>query len=396
MTALQGIRVLELAESVSGEYCGKLLADFGADIIKIEKPDCGSPTRHLGPFAGEPALENSGLFAYLNTGKHSVELDLASPAGKATLQTLLRQVDAVIDDHTAEWLAAQGLDATASAALHPQLVICSISDYGLEPPAERRHATDLTVFHSSGWGYHTPTGAQPNQPPLNGAGRFLPSYEAGLEAALCTTAALYDRLQSGLGQFIEIAKQDVLASRIDYVLAQMIAGDMNIGTHRHAYDLAGPAGIFPCRDGYVYIWLSSPAHWEGLRQLLDDTAWMDAFPSNWLEKGCTPERVATCRQHIAHWLTTQKKHDAAERAQKLGVTLVAVNDARDLVESEQYRFREFFTELDHPVLGTQRYPTVPYRLSATPARPGAAAPLLGQHNRRAQEANESPRAGAMV
>lgn len=386
MTALQGIRVLELAENVSGEYCGKLLSDFGAQIIKIEKPGRGSPTRHLGPFfspelsQGEPGLENSGLFAYLNTGKHSVEIDLSTPQGKAALQHFLPQVDAVIDDHDAHWLTALGLDAASINARHPDLVVCSISSYGLEPPEDRQHAEDINVFHSSGWGYHTPTGAQPDQSPLNGAGRFLPSYEAGLEAAMCTAAALYDRLHSNLGQFIEISKLDVLASRIDYVLAQMVNGDMDVGSDRHAYDLAGPAGIFPCQDGYVYIWLSSPAHWEGLRQLLDDNEWMNDFPANWLEKECTAERVATCRQHITRWLVTQKKHETAERAQKLGVTLVAVNNAQDLVDSEQYRFRDFFVTLEHPVLGAQRYPTVPYRMSATPARPAAAAPQLGQHN----------------
>ncbi len=379
MTALKQIRVLELAETVSGEYAGKLLADFGADIIKIEKPGVGSPTRHMGPFSSDgTSPEYSGLFAYLNTGKRSIELDLRSDASQSILRDLLGQVDVVIDDHDAAQLQAWGLDADGVARTYPALVMCSISDYGLEPPQERRHATDLTVFHSSGWGFHTPTGADPALPPLNGAGRFLPSYEAGIEAALCVTAALVDQASSGLGQFIEISKQDVLASRSDYVLAQMVAGEMNVGNHRNAYDLAGPAGIFPCEDGYIYIWLSAPAHWEGLRTLLGDPAWMAEFPGNWLERECTPERVATCRQHLLQWLKTQRKQDAAAKAQQLGVTLVAVNNARDLLESPQYRFREFFVALEHPVLGHQHYPSVPYRLSATPARPTHAAPLLGQ------------------
>lgn len=381
MTCLHGIKVLELAESVAGEYCGKLLADFGAEIVKIEKPGRGSPTRRLGPFSGvESGIEHSGLFAYLNTGKRSVELDLDTTAVRDALKTLLAHVDAVIDDHNAQWLQKLGLDAESVQQAYPGLVVCSISNFGLEPPEDRLHAEDLNVFHSSGWGFHTPTGADPSQPPLQGAGRFLPSYEAGIEAALCMVAALYERADSGLGQFIEISKQEVLASRIDYVLAQMVTGEMNVGTDRTAFDLAGPAGIFPCKDGYIYIWLSAPAHWEGLRQLLDDTAWMAEFPDNWLERECTPERVALCRHHLVEWLKTQYKHEAAEKAQKLGVTLVAVNNAQDLVESPQYQFREFFVELEHPVLGSRRYPTVPYHLSATPARPTAPAPLLGQHN----------------
>ncbi len=395
MTALTGIRVLELAEGVAGEYCGKLLADFGADVIKLEKPGQGSPTRHLGPFAprGEDP-ERSGLFAYLNTNKSSVELDLGAGADREALLGLLAQVDVVIDDHPAGWLQGVGLDPAACSESHPRLVLCSITAFGAEPPEDRRHAEDLNVFHSSGWGYHTPSGADERMPPLKGAGRFLPSYEAGLDAALCVVAALFEREASRLGRVIDISKQEVLASRVDYVLAQMVAGDMPVGTERTAFDLAGPAGIYPCREGYAYIWMSAPAHWEALRKLLGGPEWMATFPENWLERECTPERVAECRHYVAEWLHTQDKHDAAAAAQELGLTLVAVNDARDLEASPQYRFRHYFTEVDHPVQGAALYPTVPYKLSETPAQIKSPAPLLGQHT--AQKLAELAAAGEAV
>ncbi len=387
MPALAGIKILELAESASGEYCGKLLADFGADVIKVERPATGSPTRSLTPFiSGQNGIseqdgpEKSGLFAYLNTNKRSFELDLTDAEQRPLLNCLLSQVDVVIDDHNISWLEKLGLSPAEVEQHYPGLVFCSISNFGLTPGADRQHAEDLNVFHSSGWGYHTPTGADPSLPPLNGAGRFLPSYEAAMEACICISAALIDRDQSELGRFIEISKQEVLGSRIDYVLAPMVAGEMEVSASRAAFDLSGPATILPCLDGFVYIWLSAPAHWDGLRELLDDTAWMDEFPDNWMEWGCTPERVATCRRHISEWLQTQSKHDAAEQAQKLGVTLVAVNNPSDLLESPQYQFREYFTELEHPVLGKAKYPTVPYRMSETPAILSSPAPLLGQHN----------------
>jgi len=381
VSALRGLRVLELAEGVAGEYCGKLLADFGAEIVKLERPGAGSPTRRLGPFAPRgDAPENSGLFAYLNTGKCSVELDLDSAPGRGRLRQLLTRVDAVIDDHPDGWLRERGLDPEPTEAAHPALVLCSITAFGASPPAERRHARDLTVVHSSGWGYHTPSGADPETPPLKGAGRFMASYEAGQEAALCVVAALYEREASGLGQFIDISTREVLASRLDYVLAQMAAGDMPVSTERSACDLFGPAGIFPCRDGYAYIWMSAPYHWEALRKLLGDPDWMASFPGDWLEKACTPERVALCRQHIAAWLRSQDKHEAAAAAQELGLTLVAVNNAGDLIDSPQYAFRGYFAEVDHPAQGRALYPTVPYRLSETPARIGSPAPLLGQHS----------------
>lgn len=380
MSALRGIKVLELAESVSGEYCGKLLSDFGAEVIKLERPGCGSPTRRLGPFAPRGSdPERSGLFAYLNTNKHSVELDVLASTSTAALDQLLNRVDVVIDDHPDGWLSSIGLNPETLDERRPGLVLCSITAFGHSFDAQRLAAEDLTVFHSSGWGFHTPSAADDAQPPLKGAGRFLPSYEAGLEAALCIVAALYERESSKLGRFIDISKQEVLASRADYVLGQMVAGDMEVSTSRTAYDLHGPAGIFPCRDGYAYIWMSAPTHWDALRQLLGDPAWMQSFPAHWLEHECTPERVAQCRHHLADWLKTQDKHEVATAAQKLGLTLVAVHNARDLSTSPQYAFREFFAQVNHPVLGLAAYPTVPYKLSETPASITAPAPLLGQH-----------------
>lgn len=380
-SALGHLKILELAEGVAGEYCGKLLADLGAQVIKLERPGIGSPTRRLGPFVADGSEgERSGLFAYLNSNKASVELDVSSSASAETLRQLLDRVDAVIDDHAPGWLQAIGVDPQTCETQRPGLVLCSITPYGQGASEDRRHAEDLNLIHASGWGYHTPSGADERLPPLKGPGRFLPSYEAGLDAALCVSAALLEREHSRLGRVIDISTQAVLASRVDYVLGQMVAGDMEPSDRRNAFDLFGPAGIFACRDGYAFIWMSAPAHWEALRSLLGDPAWMREFPERWLERDCTPERVAQCRNHIAHWLETQDKDAVSAAAQKLGLTLVPVNDAQDLLRCPQYAHRGFFAELTHPVLGTRRYPTAPYRLSATPARLSTAAPRLGQHN----------------
>ncbi len=382
MSALSAFKVLELSEGVSGEYCGKLLSDFGAEVIKLERPS-GSPTRRMGPLAASGAeIERSGLFAYLNTSKNSVVLDLTSAAGVETLGRLLKHVDVVIDDHADGWLKSIGLDPATFEANYPQLVLCSITAYGQSPPDDRVHAEDLNVFHMSGWGYHTPGAPDESLPPLKGAGRFMVSYEASLDAALCIVSSLYEREISKRGQFIDISKYQVMAARVDYVLGQMIAGDMDVSTQRTAYDLAGPAGIFRCRDGYAYIWLSAPSHWEGLRKLLNNPAWMNEFPEHWMERECTPARVAVCRQHLAEWLATQEKESVSAEAQKLGVTLVAVNNARDLQASPQYLFRQYFAEVNHPAQGRASYPTVPYKLSVTPAQIAAPAPLLGQHSER--------------
>src|SRR5690606_17879143 len=130
----------------------------------------GSPTRYLPPFApGARDPERSGLFAWLNTNKQSVELDLHTEAGHTTLRQLLTGVDAVLDDHAPGWLASIDIDIASIERAHPHLVLCAITPYGDAPPPERRLAQDLNLMHASGWGYHTPSGANPEQTPLKGA-----------------------------------------------------------------------------------------------------------------------------------------------------------------------------------------------------------------------------------
>lgn len=380
MSALANINILELAETVRGEYCGKLLADFGAEVIKVEDPVHGSPTRGMAPLAASgPEPERSGLFAYLNTNKRSVAFPTDTDEGRQTLEQLLRWADVVICDGDQSQLNSFGLDEAQRQQRYPQLVVCCITPFGLQNDSGITHAGDLNALHASGWGYHTPSAADPAREPLKGAGRFLTSYEAGLDAALCVVAALYEREQSGQGLLIDIAQQAVLASRADYVLGQMIAGDMNVGNDRHAWDLHGPADIYPCADGFVYLWMSAPGHWQALGKLLSSPAWMADFPGDWLERDCTPQRVALCREHVGTWLLNKRKADVAETAQKLGLILVPVNNPGDLLASPQYQFRDFFTTLEHPVLGALSYPSVPYKLSETPATLTTTAPLLGQH-----------------
>ena len=382
MSALRHLRILELSNSVAGEYCGKLVADFGADVLKVERPGVGSDTRHSGPFvAADATAERSGLFGYLNTNKRSVCLDLTSRQGREALHRLIESVDVVVDDHPRDWLDSLGLGRDDLPSRYPGLIVCSITPFGYDAPATMQKAYALNVFHSSGWGYHSPSEPDLGKPPLKGAGRFHVDYESGLSAALALAAAVYWRASSGKGQFLDVSQQQSMATLSDYVLGQMVAGTMEVGARRQAFDLRGPATFFQCLDGYVYLWLSEPGHWSGLGTLMGDPAWMLDFPERWLELHLTEERIRNCRAHIAQWMLGQHKSDVATRAQKLGVPIVSVNTVQDLLESEQLLFRGFFAQVEHPVLGRLRYPTVPYRLSTTPASIAKAAPLLGEHTR---------------
>ena len=379
MSALQGLRIVELAERPAGEYCGKLLADMGAEVIKIEGPR-GSPTRYLSPVVGDEAgCESSVLFAYLNTNKKSVDLDLSTKHGVESLHAIIATADAVIDDHEEGWATGLGLGRDEAERKHGSVVFCSITPYGQGAPAETRRDKSLNVFHNSGWGYHTPTEADPDRPPLNGAGRFLVDYEGGLDAALCLVSSLVWKRRTGKGQFIDISQKEVMVSRIDSVLGRIMAGEVSPSRDRRAYDMQGPSAIFPCADGYVFLYAINRNHWNGLKKLMDHPAWMDELDENWLEFEVTKERIANMRRHFAEWVKAETKDDLAERAQRLGVPLVPVNDASDVQRSPQFQFREYFQTLEHAGTGEALYPTVPYKLSATPARLRTAAPRLGEH-----------------
>src|ERR1700738_324713 len=141
MSALTGIRVVELTDSVAGEYCGKLLSDFGAEVIKIEAPGCGSRTRAMAPVLVQ-SCEGSALYGYLNTSKNSVVLDVTDAVGVERLHQLIGSADAVIGEHT-----------TGLAERHPNVVCCSITPFGNGTPDEYENAKSINVFHASGWGY---------------------------------------------------------------------------------------------------------------------------------------------------------------------------------------------------------------------------------------------------
>ncbi|PEQ11516.1 CoA transferase [Novosphingobium sp. PC22D] len=370
--ALEGLTIIETAERVAGEYTGKLMADLGATVIKVERPG-GAPTRHMGPLReGE-----SALFAYLNTNKKSVVLDLAVPADRTTLDRLLARADALVDDHAASWTEAHRLEPEAVAAGHAHLVHCIVTPFGQGAPASWQAARPLNVINAGGWAYHSPSETPHDKPPLKGAGRFLSDYEAGIDAAMCVTASLLRKRRTGRGQFIDISEVEVQLNRIDCVLDRMLAGEAEPSEARTAYDMGGPGTSFACRDGHVFLFMTTRVHWKALCELMGEPEWTADFREDWLEFDCTKDNVARFREHFSDWIAGQEKLAISEAAQKAGVPIVPVNTAADLPRHEQFIHRGFFQEGEHPAFGQVLYPMAPYRMSATPVAVATPAPALG-------------------
>lgn len=370
--ALAGLTIIEIAERVSGEYTAKLLADLGAEVIKVERPG-GAPTRAMGPFKGG----ESALFAYLNTNKKSVVLDLDQPEDRATLDRLLSRAHALIDDHDEAWGETHNLSQSAVAAAHPALVHTVVTPFGQGAPAEWQKSRPINVINAGGWAYHSPSETPPDKPPLKGAGRFLSDYEAGIDAAMCTMASLLRLRRTGQGQFVDISEVEVQINRIDCVLDRMLAGDVDPSAERTAYDMGGPGTSFACADGHVFLFMTTRQHWKALCELMGNPAWTQDFREDWLEFDCTPPNVAQFRKNFEGWIAQQQKLPITEAAQKAGVAMVPVNTAADLPKHEQFIHREFFQSAPHPAFGEVAYPGACYRMSATPVQVRTPAPMLG-------------------
>jgi crotonobetainyl-CoA:carnitine CoA-transferase CaiB-like acyl-CoA transferase len=209
---LEGVKVIDLTRSIAGPYCTKLMADYGAEVIKVEPPE-GDPCRLLGPFPGNvPHQEKGGLFLFLNTNKKGVTLDLKQPKGKALLQELVKDADVLVESFPPQVMAELGLSYEALAKANPRLVMASISNFGQTGPYRDWKATEIVVEAIGGNMYIS--GDHDREPLSFGVPLF--QFVAGQSALAGTLVALFERQRSGLGQHIDVSTAEAVAACIPY------------------------------------------------------------------------------------------------------------------------------------------------------------------------------------
>jgi len=374
--ALEGVRVLELCEMVAGPYCGRLLADMGADVVKIERPGVGDPARRYGPFPGDvPHAEKSGLFLYVNLNKRGVTLDVETPTGRRLLTELVRRADVVLEDRPPREAQRLGLDHPTLSAVNKQVIVSSVTPFGQTGPYADFKAHALNTFHAGGEGYFLPGGDWLDRPPLHGGGGFLGDYDSGLAAGVATIAALYDRAISGHGQHVDISRQEVLMSLNGLDLTKW----QNSGKVETRADRVPRLGsTLRCKDGYVEINVNFNHHWAALVRALDSPAW--ATDERYAYYKGRLENDREVRASFEAWSMARTKREVMETLQVNGCPAGAVNDPADVLASPQLQARGYFVEMGHPDAGRYKYPSAPWKLSATPASYERAAPRLGEHN----------------
>jgi crotonobetainyl-CoA:carnitine CoA-transferase CaiB-like acyl-CoA transferase len=373
MGMLEGIRVLELGGGVSAPFCGKLLADYGADVIKIETPLGGDPSRHAGPFVNnDPHPEKSIPFLYLNTNKRGITLDIFSSAGRAILDSLMSTSDIVVQNMAVHEIEALSLTSRNLEAINPRLIITSITPFGLSGPYKNFESTDIVTYALSGLMYHS--GDSDREPLRNVLNQSF--YVSGINAAVATTAALFQRLVTGVGQEVEVSVIECLASH----LVQPVPYYEYMGAIKGRRPIRGSGfdELMPARDGYVVPSIQGSQPWSVIADLIGPLELQDerfGTGSGRIEYG--EEIKALLIEGLASWDRKPLFEASGEKRLVFGMA----QDAGDLYDCRHLENREFLINVDHPIAGLAKYPGMGPKISENDSGITKSAPLLGEHNR---------------
>jgi crotonobetainyl-CoA:carnitine CoA-transferase CaiB-like acyl-CoA transferase len=390
--ALQPYRVLDLTQAI-GWTCGKLLADLGADVIKIEPPG-GDLDRRIGPFyRDDPHPERSLTWFAAHTNQRGITLNLETADGQALWRALVRDADFVVESYPPGFLDQHGIGFRSLSRRYPRLIWTSITPFGQSGPYTHYRASDLVGVSMGGLMYLC---GDADRPPV----RPLPSQahlQAGLQAAVGTLLAHQHRVRSGGGQFIDVSMQQavswtIIPTRQYWQLERLIT---ERGGPGRAFGDQLRRIIFPCQDGHIAVmgvmnarewgpmvaWLAS----EDRAEDLTDATWAilaeHAGPSPLTQAALTSAELEHVYGVLSRFFLKHTKAELSEEARQRRIILFPVHTTQDLLTHPQLIARNFFQTLEHPELGeTLRYPGPPYQLSRTPCQLRRCAPLIGEHN----------------
>ena len=374
--ALSHLKVLELCNFVCGPYCTKLLADLGAEVIKVEPPRVGDESRRRGPFLNDiPHPERSGLFLYLNTNKSGITLDVKATKGRAILKELIKKADILVEDNPPKVMKELGLTYRELKQINSHLVMTSITPFGQTGPYRDYKAHEMNLYHAGGEGYLLPIQSPDlTREPIK-AGGLVGDCACGLSAAIATLSAAYCMGETGVGQHIDVSKQDVLMTMVLLEIAMYV--NMGIVRNRLQRPVLMPIPM-ECQDGYIMVSALTDREWQDLVKFMGNPSWAsDEMFSSWLSRMTSGDKINT---HIREFVKHYKKEELFQQLQENALAAAPVNTSEDLVHSAQMESRGFFAEVEHPEAGKLKHPGVPYKFSETPSKVKLAAPLLGQHN----------------
>ncbi len=381
MGALKHIRVLDLTRVLAGPWCAQTLADFGADVIKIERPNVGDDTRHWGPpYLKTPDGEETREAAYYlaaNRNKRSVTVDIATPEGQAIVRQLAARSDVILENYKVGQLEKYGLDYASLKAIKPDLIYCSITGFGQTGPYASRAGYDFIVQGLGG--FMSVTGEHDGRPgggPQK-AGVAIADLMTGMYATAAVLAALAHRDRTGEGQYIDLALLDVQVAMLANVSASFLTSGTAPKRWGNAHATIVPYQAFEASDGWIIVAVGNDGQFRkfvqagGRGELADDVR----FSTN-------PARVLnrdTLVPLLAEMVRTRGKHQWIALLEEEGVPCGPINDLAEVFENEQVRARGLKVETGHPLGGTVHLVRNPVRMSVTPPETVLHPPMLGEH-----------------
>jgi crotonobetainyl-CoA:carnitine CoA-transferase CaiB-like acyl-CoA transferase len=368
---LEGLKVIDLSHIMAGPTCSMMLADLGADVIKVEKIPGGDDSRRMVP----PAVgDESAAFMIMNRNKRGISLNLKTVEGRGVLSRLLKGADVLIENYRRGTMEKMGLGYEVLHALNPKLIYCSISGFGRTGPYADRGGFDLVAQGMSG--LMSITGERPGSPPLK-SGAPVTDITAGILACVGVLAALHARESSGQGQMVDTSLFEAGITHTYWHSAICFATGQAPGPMGTAHPLNGPYQAFPASDGWVTVGAANQENWLRLLDALEATELRDdpRFVNN-------AERMRNLsaltdvltplfqRRSVSEWL---------RRLEGVGVPAGPVLNIAQMHADPQARAREMIVETSHPTAGKVKAIGLPIKFSDTPGGVRMSAPVLGQH-----------------
>jgi crotonobetainyl-CoA:carnitine CoA-transferase CaiB-like acyl-CoA transferase len=380
--ALSGVRVLDLSRVLAGPFCGQILGDLGAEVIKLERAGRGDDGRYYGfstlkDAEGQRTLESS-FFLACNRNKKSVTINLAAQEGQAIVRRLAAKSDVLVENYKVGDLKRYGLDYETLKEINPRLVYCSVTGFGQTGPNATRPGYD-GLFQAQG-GMMAVTGIPDGQPgagPLK-AGPSLVDVLTGHNAALAVLAALHHRHSSGRGQYIDVALLDSAVAMVSHIMQDYLVSGEAPPRLGNGGNGGGPADLLHCEDGIIYITAGTQEHWARLCQLMERPQLVDdpRFATNLLRGTNRNALIAIIEAWSRHWSTA----DLLAALDRIAVPAARYNALPEVFEDAQVRHRGLKVTVPHPVSGSVDLIGSPLaHMSETPADHFEAPPTLGQH-----------------
>jgi crotonobetainyl-CoA:carnitine CoA-transferase CaiB-like acyl-CoA transferase len=375
--ALSSLKIVEVGEMVSAPYATKLMADMGAEVVKVEPPGTGDRARTRGPFPGnEPHPEKSGLFLYLNANKYGVTLDISKPDGMTLLERLTAQADVLVHNVWPPDVDRIGLSFDRMRKINPRLVMTSITPYGMTGPHRDWRAEDMTIWSAGGVCVVNGGGAEhPELPPLKTFGQQA-GFQGGVHGAVATMGAVMAQLRDGEGQHVDVSVQESIASQLELFFEYWPY--MGLIASRLGRKPIQPIESMQCKDGWIYVCCVEEHQWRGFVEVMGNPEW--AGEEIFADRVKRAENWEALKIFLDEYVSTQTVLDLYKKAQARRVPFAPVSTMGDLLNSEHLKARGFFAEITHPVAGTYKYPGAPLKYGATPWEIRMPAPGLGQHN----------------